>query len=417
MVSKKRVFLRITVLLVILMQFCIGSIVVYAKTTPDGFIYQNMGSVIWISGYEGNQSDIQIPESIDGKPVTVIAAQSFYNNKVIKSVQIPSSITSIGSQAFSKCTNLTSINIPFDITEIKSMTFQGCTSLEYIELPGNIQKIGSLTFSDCTSLKSISIPVGVTVIEDSSFASCSRLDTVVIPNSVVTIEKRAFKDCIKLKQIDLPNEIVSIGTSSFENCTSLLGIELPENLTKIESRLFYGCTSLVAVDIPEKVAEIGSYAFYECSQLQAINIPESVIKINSRSFYGCANNLTIYGLAESYVATYATKNKVKFISQQENTGIVLILKAIKSDINQWEIIAIIKGEGEKAATNVKVKLNLPDSLELVEGNMEVSVGTVKQGEEKQVSWLVKEVLNEKQAYSVVALAEDSEVLIETNNLP
>lgn len=56
-------------------------------------------------------------------------------------------------------------------------------------------------------------------------------------------------------------------------------------------------------------------------------------------------------------------------------------------------------------------------MELVEGNMEVSVGTVKQGEEKQVSWLVKEVLNEKQAYSVVALAEDSEVLIETNNLP
>ena len=416
MINKKGVFLRAVTLLGILIQLCLGSIVAYAGTTSTGFVYYSMGNVMWITGYTGNQSDIQIPESINGKPVTVISARSFYNNKVIKSVEIPSTITSIQTQAFAKCTNLTDINIPSSVTEIKTMTFQGCTSLKYIELPNSVQRIEDSAFKDCIDLKSIDIPEAVTAIEDYTFYGCSQLDTVILPNSIVTIGREVFRNCKKLKQINLPNGISSIGSGTFDNCTSLLGVKLPENLMLIESSLFRGCTSIIAVNIPEKVKEIKTDAFYECSQLQAINIPQNVTIIGSMCFYKCADSLKIYGSTGSYASTYATKNKIKFIGQQRDTNVTLNLKDIKNDTEQWEIVATVKGEGEKSSTDVKLMLNIPSSLQLIDGSVEVNIGKIEPGEEKQISWLVKQVSNEKQAYGVVMLSGSNEAIIEINKL-
>lgn len=76
----------------------------------DGMVYKFQDGKFFISSYEGNAVDITIPCSVLYQgvyyPVTVIGLEAF-KGKDIKSVEIPSSITSIYSKAFYGCNALT----------------------------------------------------------------------------------------------------------------------------------------------------------------------------------------------------------------------------------------------------------------------------------------------------------------------
>ena len=66
---------------------------------------------IAITGYNGSDTDVVIPEYIEasGEQIAVkkINDKAFYNNDAITSITIPDSVTKIGSGAFSGCSNLT----------------------------------------------------------------------------------------------------------------------------------------------------------------------------------------------------------------------------------------------------------------------------------------------------------------------
>ena len=55
-------------------------------------------------------TDIVIPSTYNGLPVTSIGYKAFINRKSLASIGIPDSVTSIGDWAFYLCTSLTSIN-------------------------------------------------------------------------------------------------------------------------------------------------------------------------------------------------------------------------------------------------------------------------------------------------------------------
>lgn len=78
----------------------------------DGMVYKFQDGKFFISSYEGNAVDITIPCSVLYQcvyyPVTVISLEAF-KGKDIKSVEIPSSITSIYSKAFYGCNALTAV--------------------------------------------------------------------------------------------------------------------------------------------------------------------------------------------------------------------------------------------------------------------------------------------------------------------
>ena len=52
---------------------------------------------IKISKYNGSETSVNIPSTIDGKPVTSIGEKAFFNCFTLTSVTIPDSVTSIGS--------------------------------------------------------------------------------------------------------------------------------------------------------------------------------------------------------------------------------------------------------------------------------------------------------------------------------
>lgn len=142
--------------------------------------------------YKGNEIDVKIPDSIAGRPVTVIENMAFYNNASIKSVIIPASVTIIKGgrhvgganyySAFSKCTSLERVVIPADsqLESIGGGTFAGCTALHDIELPDSIRHLGVSCFEYCESLLELDLPAGLREIHQDAF-SYTGLKSITIP--------------------------------------------------------------------------------------------------------------------------------------------------------------------------------------------------------------------------------------------
>ena len=80
-----------------------------------------------------NTERIEIPESVDGKPITAIGDDCFFDCTNVKHVIIPEGIVSVGAQAFALCKGLTEMIVPDSVTEIGHHAFRDCTGLYGIE--------------------------------------------------------------------------------------------------------------------------------------------------------------------------------------------------------------------------------------------------------------------------------------------
>lgn len=118
----------------------------YVITSGD-YRYENIdGNSIIFWEYLGRDTDLVVPEKIDGKTVTMLARGAFYNQA-----------------------NLKSITLPKTLTYIKGCAFWGCTSLESVVIPDGVSTIEEYAFAECYSLKSVTIPKSVTSIGDRLF--------------------------------------------------------------------------------------------------------------------------------------------------------------------------------------------------------------------------------------------------------
>ena len=295
------------------------------EETESDYSYTELeDGTIEIKKYNGSGGNVVIPSEIDGKSVTSIGWNAFYDCKSLVSITIPNSVTSIGDGAFRGCTSLASITIPNSVTSISSSAFSGCTSLTAInvatenqnyvsvngvlynkdktsimrypagkkdknfKIPDGVTEIGWSAFEKCISLTSITIPNSVTSIGDSAFSGCASLTSVSIPSSVTWMEGGVFADCASLKSITIPDSVTSIGAWTFYRCTSLKSITMPDSVTSIGYYAFGDCTSLTSITIPDSVTEIGYCAFESCTSLMAIAV--DVENVNYISVNGILYN-------------------------------------------------------------------------------------------------------------------------------
>ena len=124
--------------------------------------------------YSGN---IVVPEKVkasDGVeyPVTAFADNAFKSCDGLKSIIIPSSVTSLGEWCFASCSSLTSITIPSSVTSLGYACFDGCSGLTNITIPSSVTSLGDYCFSNCSGLRSITIPSSVTSLGNGCFEYC-----------------------------------------------------------------------------------------------------------------------------------------------------------------------------------------------------------------------------------------------------
>ena len=281
-----------------------------------------------LTKYNGNNTEIEVPETYCKKPVraissycfrrgitkvtipegvTTIKDSCFYNCKELSTIVLPASIKEIGKNAF--CRELKEVyyagdatswcsNISFDGREANPLALGAKLYIDYelvenVVLSEGIQEIKADAFSYYKNIKSITIPDSVTSIGDGAFYNCSGLTSVTIGNGVTNIGKWAFSECTGLTSVTIPDSVTSIGYDAFYKCTGLTSITIPDSVTSIEDGVFRRCSGLTSVTIGNGVTSIGYGAFEECTGLPSIVIPDSVTRIEKFAFAYCSGLTSI----------------------------------------------------------------------------------------------------------------------------
>ena len=301
-----------------------------------GFWYEVVDGKASIVGYDGDQTDVTIPTTLGGYPVTEVIDMG--DNSVITSLVIPETITSYEIGAFADCTALTSVriessaDIPFGLfmrcRAIKSVVFTGQPSnievgafyganLKDVVIPSSVQEIGFAAFTrlDSTGNYLYTVEDGnailldyvgtqtdvvlpgkldgyaLTTISSLSGDSYQTIQRLTIPASIqlyynYEYVKGVFEECKNLRYVKIESS-ADIASDMFYNCESLETVEITGKPTAIKSQAFAG-TAIKKFDIPTSVTTL-EYDAFENSKLENIVVPSSITELSMGVFAGCSN--------------------------------------------------------------------------------------------------------------------------------
>lgn len=163
---------------------------IHVEGVEGDYVYTVTDGNVTIEDYLGTDTEIVIPSTIAGKPVTEIGPMSFWMDDNMTSVVIPEGVTTIGKQAFNGNDNLANIKLPSTLKTVGERAFWG------------------------TAITELNVPEGVTSIGREAFNSCKELSSVTLPESLTYIGPNAFNSCPSLNEIRLPSNIISLGTNA-----------------------------------------------------------------------------------------------------------------------------------------------------------------------------------------------------------
>lgn len=118
----------------------------------ESFDFEYGDDGYYVSGYKGDQRNIEIPDYYNGEKVLGITDAPygkkgvFEGNKDIISVKMGSNSVSIGKRAFYGCENLESFEFCDGIEYVGRYAFYGCSSLNEISLPSSVNYVGWYAF-------------------------------------------------------------------------------------------------------------------------------------------------------------------------------------------------------------------------------------------------------------------------------
>jgi len=321
------------------------------KTPVEDFVYTTPNAIeAKITGYNGSDAFVVIPDEIDGYPVTQIGSSVFANSKTLKGVYIPSSVEtiennvfsgckaltdvclseglkSIGNNVFKNCTALTEMTIPEGVISIGDSVFAYCSELTQAALPDSLEKLGSYVFENCVKLTAfdypknwtnmslvggllkgceliteITVPDGIEFMPENAFYRCDYIEKVNLPDSLMEIPANAFEECTRLTTINIPESVEAIRNDAFAKCVSLETLELPEGyLETIGNNVFKECTALTEMTIPEGVISIGDSVFAYCSKLTKVDLPDTLETLGSYVFENCVK-LTAFDYPKNWTS-------------------------------------------------------------------------------------------------------------------
>ena len=318
----RNIFL-ITVFLIFLI-YTILNIVFWHKGMPERYIKYEIleNGTVEIEQYSGPFFLLNIPDTIEGKPVTSIGDQIFEESR-FEDGKI------VDTKHYVMKRFVAAVRLPDTVEEIHFAAFEGCKNLRTINIPSKLRYTGWNILAG-TKVRELVFPEGITEIGcgydydlcydkcHESFGNMQYLSKVVFPESLKKIGNNTFSYCPRLKEVTFPDSIEEMGYGAFQN-SGLTEANIPKSLVNNSGRIFIGTPFEEAlaekttgdfiifndvllymyigddenVVIPDGIESICDRAFCTGKSIKTVEIPESVRYINSGFDYSFVESLVI----------------------------------------------------------------------------------------------------------------------------
>jgi len=248
---------------------------------------ENGDGTVTIIGYTGQDTELVVPERIEGLQVTAFTKDVFAYNRNLILVELPAGITEIPAEAFAYCASLRMVTMGDAVTAIGDKAFYSCNWLREVELPDSVTTIGAEAFVGA-SLNNFRLPKSLTTIGEMAFRDCYMwVECLEIPAGVTEIVYGAFADCRGIEGIIIPDTVTAIGYYAFAG-TGITNLTIPASVKDISAHAFTDnrIRNLVFLgDQPNMQGafdEIGISAFYTGANKTWNSLPE-----DNNSWYAC----------------------------------------------------------------------------------------------------------------------------------
>lgn len=220
--------------------------------------------VTYVRGLTADLTSIKLPSSL-----IKIKDDAFNSMDTLKSLVIDRgapNLNELGERSFSGCSNIEELDLSNSkLTSIPEGAFAYCKNLKTIKLPSTITSIGDEAFYNCQSLTNIEglDKCNLKSIGSAAFSNCKALENLDFSKSTFTnVPSKAFNGCSALAKITLPNTLTTIGGYAFYACYSIPQLDLSNTaLTTLENYALYQMRETTKFSLPDSISSVGTHAF------------------------------------------------------------------------------------------------------------------------------------------------------------
>lgn len=285
------------------------------KDASDFYFSDNDNGGVTVYEYTGDETNVVIPEEIDGIPVTKIFLPLFYpyndEKDIIETLTIPKSVNKIiisnSIEWGRKCTDYFVADGNDSYTDMNGVLYSADMSTlvlypkgkqaEEFKIPEPVEIIFENAFSGCSNLHSLHFPSSVKTIDEYAFTHCTALEEILFTDGLEIIGEGAFRGCSSLKIVSFPKTLKSLGVSTFWGCP-LTEITIPSGITENMLDPFHDCDlenitvypAGEGLSVENDIITLGAtwIKMLPQSEIKSV-IAESSVKLNGCVFRNCKN--------------------------------------------------------------------------------------------------------------------------------
>ncbi|MDD6147249.1 MAG: leucine-rich repeat domain-containing protein [Oscillospiraceae bacterium] len=264
-------------------------------------------SSVSITGYNGLNSNVNIPETIDDKKVTSISGAAIQDmGDSLRGIYIPKFVDHIDMAELAACAGLEKITVDVLNPNFYSDSYGAL-------LDHNMRKI--FVYPSGADYGVYTPPATLQMVCDNAFMLSENLHRVILLNGVSSIGSMAFAACPNLESVSVTEELKSIGDKAFAGCVSLFDIDIT-SVRSLGAGAFMDCAALEEISFGVNLSEIKEYTLKGCISLENMMVYSDSTKISSDSclglqeFYVLDDDLGAYknAMGNYYLSSYAGKD-------------------------------------------------------------------------------------------------------------
>ena len=330
-----------------------------------------------LTSYRGSETNLVIPEELDGLQVKAIS-QGFEKNLKIKSIILskniaPAKETHRDLEVLNEIETLEEIRVAKD-----NLSYQAQDGVLYSK-----DKKQLFSYPKSKKSETYNMPASVKKVEEFN----ALINLKYLKNLTLSKNLSVTPSCndSSIESVTIPGQIGGIDESSFENCNKLNKVTITKGLRFINDYAFFECKALKEIKLPEGLQSIGVGVFYRTG-IKQLTIPGSVVKIDviDKSIKLSKPSYLKKFKRDSGAIYYEARAKIKASGKKAVTYKASRITKIKAKTSK---VTIQKGKTTKLQTRVYISKKLkkgyldPEILKFTTSNKKVvkvsSKGTIK----------------------------------------